>query len=179
MLLAHAADNRRGGRGDCRSTAITKRHRQKRLPPAQARRDPMSLRPPLLIQIVLPFSPRFSCHSHGRTSAPEGLFPRSYWARTAIKAPPASLETQRNADQAKPAACCRESSTITRRDGAYWDRGNCSQNFFLVQRAANGIESRRDDPLQNCQTDSMTLDAFCWFRRAKKDSHVDLRGDPF
>jgi len=113
------------------------------------------------------FSSRLSCrslpdfrHSHGRTSAPEGLFPRSCWARIAIKALPASLETQRNADQTKPAACCRESSTITRRDGAYWDRGNCSQNFFRCseQRTASSrVEMTPRKTGKPTRCDSMPL----------------------
>jgi hypothetical protein len=39
MQLAHAGDNQCGERADCRSKAITRPHRQKRLAPAQAWRD--------------------------------------------------------------------------------------------------------------------------------------------
>jgi hypothetical protein len=54
-------------------------------------------------------------------------------------------------------------SSVPRTVTVRWRLSGIAVSQFFVQRTAKGIESHRDDSLQNGQTDSMPLDAFCWF----------------
>jgi len=58
-----SGDNQVDDRDDCCSAAITRRDRHNGLASIRARRDHNALRPPLLILIAAPFSPRLSRHT--------------------------------------------------------------------------------------------------------------------